>query len=331
MQSIPVLRTTAYQPVFEFVEAMGLSAESHFEAVGAPLRGYEEFDRLVPERPLWALLDRLRRHDGIEDVGFRLGASHCAVELPNVVPLLAGHQSLYRTVGAFCDALGSHNSAWNFWLEERPGGLRVCRRRSVFAVGAWAMEQYAVCYMVDVVRMAAPLDWWPPEVWLQWEGPLLPAERQWLGEARLHFGSPVTAIAIPRSLLARRPHFSYRQHPPVFGTGTISQGLAVTYREILQTRLLERRTRLIHVARQLGVQPRTLQRALARRGTSHRTLLEEARREAVCARLEDTDESIAEIARDLGFRHYQALSQSFKRWTGVSPSTYRRANRRRSS
>ncbi len=328
VQSIPVLRSTAFHPVLDFLEANSLPVESHFAAVGAPQGSLEELDRLVPERPFWALMGRLRQREGIEDIGFRLGASHRVIDLPNIEPLVTGHATLQRTVEAFCGLLDSHNNAWDFWVEEIPEGLRLCRRSSVFELGAWPLEQYGLSYMVDLIRMAAPSDWWPREIWLQFGGPLVPVERQWLGEARLHFDGPVTAIVIPHALLSKRPHDRGRSRPATFGTEPIDQDFVSVFREILRTGLLEGRPLLPQIASQLGVQSRTLQRSLAKSGTGHRALLEEIRLEMACTRLEDGLEPISEIARDLGYRHVPALSQSFRRWTGVSPSTYRKANRR---
>jgi LacI family transcriptional regulator len=43
--------------------------------------------------------------------------------------------------------------------------------------------------------------------------------------------------------------------------------------------------------------------------------------------LSDTDQSIADIARAVGFRHVEYLSAAFKRVTGISPIAYRQQTR----
>jgi len=77
------------------------------------------------------------------------------------------------------------------------------------------------------------------------------------------------------------------------------------------------------VARRLGVSPRTLQARLAERGSSFVALTNSTRRTLACAYLDDASMSIGEIAYLVGFSDAANFCRAFKRWMGVSPSTYR--------
>lgn len=77
------------------------------------------------------------------------------------------------------------------------------------------------------------------------------------------------------------------------------------------------------VASSLGLSPRTLARRLDAQGMSYRELRDEARRRlAVKHLLEGV--SIDEIAIRLGFSEGSSFHRAFKRWTGLTPSEYRR-------
>jgi AraC-like DNA-binding protein len=80
------------------------------------------------------------------------------------------------------------------------------------------------------------------------------------------------------------------------------------------------------VARSLYMSSRKLQRQLKRAGTTFNTLLNEIRRDLAQKYLREEDTSMTEIAFLLGFSESSAFSRAFKRWMGVSPTTYRKAS-----
>ena len=326
MSVIPVLRTTAFRPVVERLRRMGVPVEAYLEEVGVPIEALQKQDRLVPERTFWAMLENIRQCEGIPDIGFRLGSDFHVTEIEDVASHLSGHPTLIRTMEAFCALLRSHNNTWDYWIEVSDRGTLFCRRGSAIDIGQWPVEQYVVSYLVDVVRLAAPASWWPSEIWLQSDVELQPVERDWLGDATLHFGSPCTAILVPDELISRRPK-SVRADPvAAFETEPISKQYDEVVRELIRTRLVSGQPRLEDLEMTAGFSPRTLQRRLAEAGTSFQILLDDVRTELACTRLEESRKAISEIATDLGYARVAAFSKSFRRWTGVSPSEYRKAN-----
>ena len=79
------------------------------------------------------------------------------------------------------------------------------------------------------------------------------------------------------------------------------------------------------VSRDLYMSVRKLQRLLESVGTTFYTLLNETREDLSKKFLRDQNTSITEIAYLLGFSENSAFSRAFKRWTGVSPSQYRKS------
>lgn len=78
------------------------------------------------------------------------------------------------------------------------------------------------------------------------------------------------------------------------------------------------------IARHLGVSLRSLQRRLSEEGVTFRAILDEARESLARGYLDEGRYSVSEITYLLGFSGVSAFSRAFKRWTGQSPSAYRR-------
>ena len=78
------------------------------------------------------------------------------------------------------------------------------------------------------------------------------------------------------------------------------------------------------VAADLHVDVRTLRRHLAAEGTSYRQLLDEVRHERALELLAQ-GETVADIARELGYSETATFTRSFTRWEGVPPSLARRS------
>lgn len=83
--------------------------------------------------------------------------------------------------------------------------------------------------------------------------------------------------------------------------------------------------RLESVARRLAMSPRTLQRRLSDEGILFNDLLDEVRLHAAKTYLARRDVAGAEVAYLLGFAEQSSFNHAFKRWTGRTPTEYRRA------
>ncbi|WP_067703810.1 AraC family transcriptional regulator [Nocardia jejuensis] len=79
------------------------------------------------------------------------------------------------------------------------------------------------------------------------------------------------------------------------------------------------------VARDLNMSTRTLRRHLDTAGTSYRQLLDEVRRALAEEMLTATPLSVSDVAIRLGYAEASTFIHAFKRWTGTTPSAYRRS------
>ncbi len=81
---------------------------------------------------------------------------------------------------------------------------------------------------------------------------------------------------------------------------------------------------LVATANALHMTPRTLIRKLDADGTCFQSIKDGLRRDIAIRCLQAGDASIEAIARDVGFSSASSFHKAFHRWTGATPSSYRR-------
>jgi AraC-like DNA-binding protein len=147
------------------------------------------------------------------------------------------------------------------------------------------------------------------------------------------FGADQTFIVIPNALLAHKlPHgdpvqgryFEARLEELARARGVASGPLADVRAATLR-QLSQGTPTVASIAGSLGMSSRTLQRRLSERGVTFGDILDSARREAALAAIPRPGTSVQEVASSSGFVDVKAFRRAFVRWTGKSPSQYRRA------
>lgn len=104
-------------------------------------------------------------------------------------------------------------------------------------------------------------------------------------------------------------------------------GMVSRVREAIGAELRGGDPRLESIAKRLALSPRTLQRRLSDDRVVFNDLLDEMRFAAARSYLAEADIAAREVAYLLGFAEQSSFNRAFKRWSGQTPSQYRRANR----
>ncbi|MHA7834996.1 MAG: helix-turn-helix transcriptional regulator, partial [Algiphilus sp.] len=78
------------------------------------------------------------------------------------------------------------------------------------------------------------------------------------------------------------------------------------------------------MADEIGLHPRTLQRRLAEENTHFADLQTQVRQRLALRYLEDPNTHIDQVSEWLGFSDRRSFTRAFSRWTGMTPSAYRR-------
>jgi len=77
------------------------------------------------------------------------------------------------------------------------------------------------------------------------------------------------------------------------------------------------------ISKELGMSGRTMARRLAEKGRSFRDIVDDIRHKLAIEYVNNPDLRLSEIAYLLGYSEVSAFNHAFKRWTGITPSSYR--------
>ncbi|WP_182347789.1 AraC family transcriptional regulator [Tomitella gaofuii] len=147
-------------------------------------------------------------------------------------------------------------------------------------------------------------------------------------ECPVRFGAEEDGVLVPRSLLQRplahRDSQAYALAEDYLGTRLASSDAVDRVNEILPRLMPIGQAGLATTASALAVHPRTLERELARRGTSFASLLDESRRALAEDLLRGTELPLSSIATQLGYSEQSTLTRSCRRWFGAAPRSVRK-------
>lgn len=99
---------------------------------------------------------------------------------------------------------------------------------------------------------------------------------------------------------------------------------ASTFHQHLRNMMIKRPRKGLDVAEEIGIHRRTLSRWLKSDGTNFKQVLKEARLAAARHLLAETSLSLTEVSSSLGFSEPAAFTHAFRRWTGTTPSAWRK-------
>lgn len=201
------------------------------------------------------------------------------------------------------------------------------------AEGAALHSERALAKAINILRALCGPEWAPTEVLLPRSTPHQTEPYGAFFRAPVRFDHEMAALVFPAALLQKRitgadPCLRRRAEERVRRLEAVEPGtLTDQIRRYLRTAVTRQRCRAARVARQRMVHRRTLSRRLKAEGTSFRQLAGEAQFRVARQLLGDTGMSMAQIAAVLDFSEPSAFTHAFRRWSGVTPTAWRRLNR----
>ena len=106
------------------------------------------------------------------------------------------------------------------------------------------------------------------------------------------------------------------------GAGPLTEDL----RRVLRTELLRDSCSAAMIAQLFSMHRRTMSRHLRMEGLAFRQVANEVRFEIACELLENTDMALSQVAAALKYSELSAFTRAFRRWSGQSPSAWRRSH-----
>jgi len=212
------------------------------------------------------------------------------------------------------------NSA-SFRLENRGDLIFLCNRGRRLLPDDIQAQLFQVFGMIQLVQLAAGPGWRPEEIHFTFARNTAIENAPQLNPSRIGFSQRVPGILFSRSLLPLPiRNISHEQREVSAVPRAFSEQLSEVIAPYLAGDSIDKAV----AAEIIGMSPRTLQRRLDDEHTTFAALLDRLRLRKAQAMLNEPDVKLIEIAFELGYENPPSFTRAFRRWTGVTPSEYRR-------
>jgi AraC-like DNA-binding protein len=333
----PLVNIGWIHPFLEILQEVGYAPEEFLRRANLPVLAAEDGSVLVPTDRIYRFVCLADKATRMPDLGFRAG---CRIDIEPMLPDAEHSWSrpgVIRTLESFIDINLDSTSNGVLWIESKFDKKKTIEffYRGTFGRGNPAfpiVEQFMVALMVRFTRLAAGPDWCPDLVNLR--APSVPekAIRELVGEAAVRCGQTRTSLLFPSwhwvdrvepfpdpssAVWKRRRRWLKKWKP--------GDDLVGSLRLVLKGYLPDGSPGIGLAAHLSGITIRTLQRRLADQGTTYSQLLEDLRHDLAIYLLRDPDREVSAISRELGYRDPAIFTRAFRRWTGTTPSEFRRS------
>jgi AraC-like DNA-binding protein len=333
MDKIPLHRVAVVRPFTQFLSSIGAPVDLGFRRARLPITALEDVDNYVSSHYFWAFLVDMARREHMEDLGFRVGerfGANCAD--PKLSAMIRTSPTLYRGLDRACRMINKTvtNCTVGLLSAPRDGYAYFFHSPSCSAENP-AIEQigwYGLMTLLGMVREVAGPHWQPEEIGVMTDR--MP-NRYILDRfplSRIRRSQPFSYLTVADRLLATQPAgqgsaatahsaIEYEVVPGSYATG---------FRALVTPYLLDSGFGIEDAAAVCETSVRSMQRRLARCGTSYSEVLNEERFNVACRMLSEPGMRIADVAFRLGYSDPTNFSRAFRRIAGIGPRSYRRAH-----
>lgn len=330
--SIPLVRMSSLLPFIGFCEKVGAPVERRMIEARLPHHALSDPESLIPLNQGLLFIDGIARAEGLRELGILVGRDTHVPELGAFGRLVLQSLTLFDALTKVSQIIHLYNSAQLIWVDDWDGKARVCTAYGAnVGPGRQYGEQYTLMLLLDCIRFAAGPRWMPNEIHLA--APLWDALA---GRSDAFGGVPVrrqdvSAIIFDRALLSApierarlsRLETEQREYEALTSTAP-ALGFSDSIGQLVRMFLKDGQSHISWIASAAGISVRTLQRRLTERGIDYSALVEGSRFDIATRLLKDPRCKLIDIAYDLGYADAASFTRAFRRWTGVTPSEYRR-------
>jgi AraC-like DNA-binding protein len=318
-------------PVATFLADHGEPLQPLFQRAGLPDTCLDDAKKLVPTAAIWRFRELAAMRTGSPNLTLTVMEPLALSDLGAVGQALSGAPTLLRTIQDFQRL--AHTESSTATLDLTPccnGDVLFSVRFSLrYQPGEWQAELCLLMWMLKVVRLVDP-NWSPTEIWCYAGGTPDRVRAIESLAARPRFNQLCTGFPIPASMLALPQQRCGRRaeaDEALLWSTAPSESASGAVHQLIQAYAEDRWLTIEEASDALDMHPRTLQRRLAAENETYSAILEETRAEVAGRLLEDTDASVCEIARRLGYSNSSNFNRAFRRWAAFLPSEFRAQRR----
>jgi AraC-like DNA-binding protein len=332
--SIPV---KAAGKIIAAVAEVGVAPEELCRAVQIDLSALEQADNRIPFAQLIMLYEHAARLTGDDAFGLRVGE----LSSPKMYDVLGYVTMNSGTFGEALNRLIRYQQIWTdavtFSLEVTDSSAHLSYIYQIENLLPKERRQESENMMSAIMRfgrMATGIDWTPREVHFEHKQPESIFEHEKIFRAPVRFSASLTKLIFDSSLLAlplveadtTLGALLERQAEDLLAKSPVQGAFINQVRKLIGEALHGGKdARLEIVSQKLGISSRTLQRKLREENTSYQELIEEMQRTLSKIYLQKPEMAICEVAYLIGFSQTSAFHRAFRRWTGLTPGEFRRA------
>ena len=331
MTAIPLINVAQFSPILTLLSDVGAPIDKLLDESNLPGIVYEHPTTFVSAASAWAFIHRASFSQGIPELGWRgieaaplesLGnwAWH-VVRAPTLRAAIAALTYWYGKEVPFIRT-GLSDGGDHAWLWR----ARLVNLRST--PGDEPAEQYSLGRLIKVVRLVAGEQWIPTHVKLEsrrGDSRLPPST---LPGTQICYDQPCVAIAVPWNMLDRslpQPDPTRSTREPRGGFPTPSSSYSGSLQQALAPLLAFKPLTLGLCAEVTRTSASSVKRRLAEEGMSWRRVLDKLRLEASLEMLSNPSVPTSEVGLAVGYSDQPHFTRAFRRWTGVTPSEFRRS------
>lgn len=286
----------------------------------------------LPIGVISAIADRAAERTGLAEIGLSLGRTQNHTGLGPVGQLMASCATLGSALGTFVSVQMANSTAAAAYLH--PAGEDYALGFGVYAAELPSSHIYdaAAAMACNMVRDLTGGAVSPVEVLLSRPLPLHPEAYVRFFRCPVRFNEGQTCIIVPGhamgfKLASADPRLRETLLAGLQKQLALQQGFAARVKHALRPLLLAGAASHLQVAAHLNIHPRTMGRRLEEEGVTFELLKDEVRLAVSRELLARTDIAVSEVASALGYATPSAFVRAFRRWTGSTPSAWRRAMR----
>ncbi len=333
MSVIPLVRATAILPLVKFLDQMGAPSERFLQQAKLPIAALDDPEALVPLHRGFIFAESAARREGIELFGI-LAAQQAHVDDFGLFAKVARQSlTLYDFLHTISTLLTTaHNSGARVWITQKNDRVWFNHQYIYSAnLDTQQAQYYACCIHLRIIQLVTGAGWYPTDVHFQADKLRGLEDLEVFSQVKVHFNQPNNAIGFARSLLSlplKQPlqdHLSnLHHHYELLKSSAPKADFIGSLKQLVRSHLEDGGLSITSAAEAAGLSTRSFQRRLAENGLSYSRLVDQVRFDLAMTWLRDPEVHLTDIAFELGYSEPATFTRAFQRWTGTSPSDYRR-------
>ena len=328
MIPLPLHRVATALPFINYLRDSSVPLKRELQRANLPVLAMDDPDCFIPSRNYWNFIANVAERKNTRNLGFLVGRQSGANAAdPGLARRLVRSPSLQHALERFCKIASTEISQVVLWLEPSEKSAHRLYYRTSYGCDHPAyvhFQWYGLMAIIEAIRLSAGKRWQPDLIGLGSKERPGKTIRAYFPNTRFLTGQAQCFITISNRLLGKQPDpdiesiQSLKRYKKIKPPGDFIDAFKLVLRSYLRDG-----TPSIELAADIaGLSVRTLQRRLADRDLTYRGLLDQTRFETATDLLENTDNSITEIAHLLGYSNPTHFTRAFRRVAGVSPSEY---------